>query len=92
MKFSSNSARILASLFPFAAAASVALAHPGHPINGSGVAHIASSPYHLATLAGSGLLFLGAAWFIRQQTPRRVLQYAGVVAIASAVLLWGIRA
>jgi uncharacterized membrane protein YqgA involved in biofilm formation len=92
MKFSSNTARVLASLIAFVAATSAALAHPGHPIKGSGVAHLATSPYHLAMLASGGLLLLGAAWFIRRQTPRRVAQYAGALALASALLLWGIRA
>jgi uncharacterized membrane protein len=92
MKFSSNSARVLASTFAFIAATSAALAHPGHPIKGSDAAHIATSPYHLATLAGGGLLLLGAAWFIKRQMPRRIAQFAGAVALASAVLLWGIRA
>ena len=90
MKFSFRTTHALPTLLILATAASSAVAHPGHPIKGSGVAHIVASPYHHATLAGGGLLLLGAAWFIKQRTPRRALQYAGVSALASAAVLWGV--
>lgn len=91
MKFSFRTARAFPTLLILATAASSAVAHPGHPIKGSGVAHLVTSPYHLATLAGGGLLLLGAAWFIKQRTPRRALQCAGLGALAAAAVLWGIR-
>jgi hypothetical protein len=88
MKLRSFSARFPALILTLAAASSAALAHPGHPVKGSTVAHYVSSPYHLATLAGGGLLLLGAAWFIQRPVLRQAVQCSGVVALAGAVLLW----
>jgi hypothetical protein len=90
MKPSSNFARLSLSVFALAAATSSALAHPGHPVKGSTVAHFITSPYHLATLAGGGLLLLGAAWFIQRPVLRRAVQCSGVAALVAAAALLAI--
>jgi hypothetical protein len=73
------------------AIASSAHAHPGHSLKDATAAHIVSSPYHLAALAGAGLLIFGASWCIQRQRPRRGMQFAGLVAMGAALLLWGTR-
>ena len=80
-----------AIVYCLSAIASTARAHPGHSLLDGTAAHIVTSPYHLAALAGGGLLLVGAGWSIKRQTPRRFVQYVGVVAMAAAVLLWGLR-
>lgn len=69
-----------------------AQAHPGHPLAEEGLAHIVSSPYHLAILAGSGLaLWLGAR-FVHRRIPRRLMQFGGAAAVMGAAVLWGLHA
>ena len=81
----------------FATAAAVVLggaiaqAHPGHSLHDASATHILTSPYHLAILASGGALLWFAARFIQRRLPRRLLQGAGLVAIATATVLWGLR-
>ena len=61
-------------------------AHPGHNLLESTPSHVLTSPYHVAVLALSGVaLFLGAR-LVQRQLPRRLLQVAGVVALAAAAI------
>ena len=62
-------------------------AHPGHNLLESTPSHVLSSPYHVAVLALSGVALFLAARLVQRQLPRRVLQVAGVVALAGAAIL-----
>ena len=68
-----------------------AQAHPGHALGDHGALHVATSPYHLAILAAGGAALWFTARFIKNRLPRRALQTFGVLAVAAAGVLWGIR-
>ena len=74
------------------AIALTAQAHPGHDLRDASPQHLLTSPDHLALLAlGGGALWL-AGRFAQRQLPRRLLQGAGVAAMLSAAVIWGVRA
>jgi len=67
-----------------------AQAHPGHTLGDHGVAHIASSPYHVSLLAGVGLaLWLGGR-FVKSPAGRRWLRAGGIAAVVIAAAWWGV--
>ena len=69
-----------------------AQAHPGHALHDANASHLLTSPDHLAVLAlGGAAAWFGARW-VERRLPRRALQIFGIVAIAAAAVLWGIRA
>ena len=72
----------------FAAVATVQ-AHPGHALSDASAQHVLTSPYHLAVLALSGLALWTIGYFIHRRTARRVLQFGGAFAVATAAVLWG---
>jgi hypothetical protein len=72
-------------------ASGVAQAHPGHSLHDATVSHVLTSPYHLAVLALGGVALWFAGRFVQRQLPRLLLQGAGVVAILSAAVIWGVR-
>lgn len=80
--------KIIRLLLPLLATLS-AHAHPGHGLGEHGAAHVMTSPYHLAILAGTGLALWFGARFVQSQLPRRILQTAGVVAVLTAAAIWG---
>lgn len=80
----------LLPLLPFLGTLS-AHAHPGHGLGEHGAAHVMTSPYHLAVLAGTGVALWFAARLVQSQIPRRILQALGVVAVLTAVAIWGSR-
>jgi hypothetical protein len=68
-----------------------AQAHPGHSLGEYGVGHVASSPYHVSILAGTGLLLWLGARFIHRPFARRALQTTGILALVLAAAWWGVR-
>ena len=68
-----------------------AQAHPGHGLGEHGAAHVMTSPYHLAVLAGTGVALWFGARLVQNQIPRRILQAVGVVAVLTAAAIWGSR-
>jgi hypothetical protein len=68
-----------------------ASAHPGHRLGEHGATHIVSSPYHLAMLALGGAMLWLTGRFVQRQLPRRFLQGAGIAAVLTAALIWGVR-
>ena len=79
-------AAILSALMP-----ALAHAHPGHDLREASASHLLTSPDHLAMLASSGLILWFAASWVQRRLPRRLLQFAGVAALAAAAVLWGAR-
>jgi hypothetical protein len=71
------------------AAMATAHAHPGHALSDASTQHVLTSPYHLAVLALSGLALWTVGYFIHRRTARRVLQFGGAFAVATAAVLWG---
>lgn len=69
-----------------------AQSHPGHDLRDASPQHLITSPDHLAVLALSGLALWLAGRFVQRQLPRRLLQGAGLAAILSAAVIWGVRA
>ena len=69
-----------------------AQAHPGHDLRDASPQHLLTSPDHLAVLALGGLALWLAGRFVQRQLPRRLLQGAGLAAILSAAVIWGVRA
>ena len=67
------------------------LAHPGHPLNEAGLSHLLTSPNHLVVLALAGGAMSIASHFVQRRLPRRVLQGCGAFALASAIVILGIR-
>ena len=63
-------------------------AHPGHGLTDHGVAHVVSSPFHVAGLLAIALGCWGATWFVRHTIGRCVLRFGAVVAVAAAAFLW----
>jgi len=68
-----------------------AQAHPGHDLRDATSLHLLTSPDHLAVLALGGAALWFAGRFVQRQLPRRLLQGAGLAAVLSAALIWGIR-
>ncbi|HTH47935.1 MAG TPA: hypothetical protein VMB21_10520 [Candidatus Limnocylindria bacterium] len=87
----SSISRILTLLGLTLAAVSVQ-AHPGHSLSDVSVAHLLTSPDHLAILAVGGVLMLAAAQLARQSASKRLLRHGGAVALIGAALLWSLRA
>ena len=69
-----------------------AQSHPGHHLSDASPQHLITSPDHLAVLALGGIALWIAGRFVRRQLPRRLLQGAGLAAILSAAVIWGVRA
>jgi len=67
-------------------------AHPGHGLDGAGVTHLLTSPYHLSVFALGGAALWFSARFIRNKLSRRVLQFLGLAALVASALLWSVRA
>ena len=67
-------------------------AHPGHNLLDAPPRHLLTSPDHLAVLALGGVALWLAGRFVQRQLPRRLLQGAGLAAILSAAVIWGVRA
>jgi uncharacterized membrane protein len=89
-RYSQTSAlRPLAAALAFALGAVIAQAHPGHGIQDASTTHLLTSPYHLVVLAICGTSFLIVACFVQRRMPRRLLQAAGLVALAASTVLWG---
>ena len=87
-------ARVLPTLATAAAlvlGATSAHAHPGHGLHEATAWHVLSNPYHLAVLAFVGVVLLLAGRFVQRRLPRRVLQGAAIVTLATATVLWGLR-
>lgn len=68
-----------------------AQAHPGHDLRDASPQHLLTSPDHLALLALGGFALWLAGRFVQRQLPRRLLQGAGLAAMLSAVVVWGVR-
>jgi hypothetical protein len=64
-------------------------AHPGHAWHEASTTHLLTSPNHLAALALAGMAIWSAGWFIQRRVPRRLFQFGGAFAIATAAVLWG---
>jgi hypothetical protein len=92
MKHQSTAARTLAPAVVLALGGALAQAHPGHGLHDASATHILTSPYHLAVLTCSGAVLLLVARFVQRRLPRRLLQGAGLAALAVATVLWGLRA
>ena len=84
-------ARLLASVATLALALS-AQAHPGHDWTDANARHLLTSSDHLAMLAIAGVAFCFGARFVHARLPRRLLQGAGLTAVAVAPVVWGLRA
>jgi hypothetical protein len=69
-----------------------ASAHPGHNLSDVNAQHLLTSPDHLAVLALGGLGLWFAARFVQRRLPRKLLQGLGLLALVTAVVLWGIQA
>jgi peptidoglycan/LPS O-acetylase OafA/YrhL len=67
---------------------SVAEAHPGHSLFDATPMHLLTSPDHFLVLAMAGTVLLFGAKFIQRRLPRRLIQGAGVVALAGAAVVW----
>ncbi len=80
----------LLPLLPFLGALS-AQAHPGHSLGEHGAAHVITSPYHLAILAGVGAALWFGGRFAQTQLARRVIQGTGIAAVLLAALIAGSR-
>ena len=81
----------LSALLPLAlmlVAPLAASAHPGHDLMDLGPAHVVTSPFHLVTLALIGFVVWFAARFVKNRLPRRFVQAAGILAVASAAVIW----
>jgi hypothetical protein len=81
----------------FAATAALTLAfsaqaHPGHDWTDADARHLLTSPDHLAALALAGIALWFGARFVHARLPRRLLQGAGLAAVAVAAVIWGLRA
>ena len=79
----------LATALAFALGGALAHAHPGHGLSDASATHILTSPHHLAVLAISGAALCLLARFVQRRWPRRLLQGAGLAALATATVLWG---
>lgn len=95
-RLSVPSARWLRSLKTAVALGALAVtgsahAHPGHALNDADLAHLLTSPIHLAALLLVGGGMLVAAQCVQRRLPRRVLQHGGAVAVAGAAVLWAVR-
>jgi len=70
----------------------VVQAHPGHGLTDVNPTHLVTSPDHVAILLFSAtLLFLGGR-AVQQRWRRRLLQSAGMLALAGAGIVWGLHA
>ena len=67
------------------------LAHPGHDWSEATPEHLLTSPDHLAVLALGGAALWLAGRLVKSQLPGRLLQSAGLVAVLTAAVIWGIR-
>lgn len=81
----------------FAATAALTLAfsaqaHPGHDWTDTNARHLVTSPDHLVVLALSGVALWFGARFVHARRPRRLLEGAGLAAVAVAAVVWGLRA
>jgi peptidoglycan/LPS O-acetylase OafA/YrhL len=65
-----------------------AQAHPGHSWSEASSSHLLTNPDHLAVLAAVGCVSWIAALWVSRRLPRRLLQCAGVGAVAAAAVLW----
>ncbi len=63
-----------------------AMAHPGHALTEHGCIHWANSPFHLATLAGIGVVFGVGSLLVRRPAFQRGLATCGFVFVAAAVV------
>lgn len=63
-----------------------AVAHPGHALTEHGVVHWATSPFHIATLAGTGVVFGVGSLLVRRPAFQRALATCGFVFVAAAVV------
>ena len=79
---------LLAFLAFLAILPAAAQAHPGHSWSEAGSSHLLTSPDHLAVLAAVGCVSWIAALWVSRRLPRRLLQCAGVGAVAAAAVLW----
>ena len=68
-----------------------ASAHPGHDLRDATPQHLLTSPDHLSVLALGGVALWFAGRFVQRQLPRRLLQGAGLAAVLTAALIWGVR-
>jgi hypothetical protein len=53
--------------------------------------HLLTSPDHLAVLVLGGVTLWLVGRFVQRQLPRRLLQGAGLAALLTAGVIWGIR-
>jgi hypothetical protein len=67
-------------------------AHPGHSLLDATPTHLLTSPNHFIVLAVSGVLLWFGARLVKRQLPRRILQGAGILALAVAVVTWSMLA
>lgn len=67
-------------------------AHPGHDLSDADTRHLLTSGDHLAVLALVGAALWFGAQFVHAHKPRRLLQAAGLTAVAAAAVVWGFRA
>ena len=65
-------------------------AHPGHGLGDHGVAHVVSSPFHVAALLAVALGCWGAAWFVSHTLGRRLLRFGAVAAFFGAAVAWSV--
>jgi hypothetical protein len=72
---------------PIPTCATIASAHPGHPLGEADFSHLISSPDHAILLVGVGCLLYLAGGFISQKRIRNSLQWFAVALIASPLLL-----
>jgi hypothetical protein len=66
-------------------------AHPGHDLRDASPQHLLTSPDHLALLALGGVALWLAGRFVQRQLARRLLQGAGLAAVVTAAVVWGVR-
>jgi hypothetical protein len=78
----------LLALMLMAVAMISAQAHPGHGLFEQGFLHAVSSAYHVALMAGLGLLLAAGAQVARHPRARLALRSTGAALVALAAVLW----
>lgn len=71
---------------------SPAAAHPGHTLSEHGSLHLVTSPFHIATLVGVGVVLWVASRFATHSSARRRLLMLSTVFVAAGGVFWGLGA
>ncbi|MBI5774111.1 MAG: hypothetical protein HZA89_10260 [Verrucomicrobia bacterium] len=83
---STRTQRLVAVFLALFVCAPLADAHPGHSLSEATPAHLLTSPDHLAALVLIGAAMCLWAQLVNRRLPRRALQFAGSIAILSALV------